>query len=114
MALAAAGGGGRVFVGQRERPAPISFDCVRARCSVITRAGYSSDIRPVLSVNLTGRSLVMVGPNSTDPTTPLPLNHPPSVVLQGAVEMLTSPGEWAVRGGTLYYWPYLQPAANGS
>lgn len=94
------------FTWSTESGLPPFFDCVNATCSVITRAGYSSDIRPILSTNLTNRSLVMVGKNHTDPSTPLPLGQPPSVVLQGAVELISAPGEWAVRGGRLYYWPY--------
>jgi hypothetical protein len=77
---------------------PDAFDCVNSSCSVFTRAGYSSDIRQVLSVRLDTRSLTFTS-NHTD-------RSRGSYYLSGAVELLDSPGEWAVRGGSVYYWPY--------
>jgi hypothetical protein len=77
---------------------PAAFDCIKSSCSVFTRAGYSSDIRQVLSVTLASRSLTFTS-NHTD-------NSRGSFYLQGAVELLDSPGEWAVRNGNVYYWPH--------
>ena len=46
---------------------PAQFDCVRSRCSVFTRAGYGSDIRPVTRVDLANRCVTMAGGNTTTP-----------------------------------------------
>jgi hypothetical protein len=88
---------------------PVQFDCLRSRCSVFTRAGYGSNIRPVTHVNLADRRVTMVGGNTTDPAGRQGRGggavRPGSVVLAGALELLDAPGEWAVRGGIVYLWP---------
>lgn len=83
---------------------PDRFDCVNASCSVFTRAGYSSDIRAVTGVDLPAHSVHMT---SSDVDT-----SRGDFYLQGAPELLDSPGEWAVRGGVLFLWPY--PASGHS
>ena len=89
---------------------PDNFDCVvigrpgtlnaSSACSAFLRAGYSSDIRRVLAANASARSFTVntVGTDSTSATGP--------IYLQGALELLDQEGEWAVRGGVLYFWPY--------
>ena len=82
---------------------PSDIDCNSSRCSVFTRAGYSSDIRGVLSINRTspkgGRVTYLPAPNGSDPGIG-------SLYISGALELLDEAGEWAVRGGWLYYWPW--------
>eukprot|EP00040_Diaphanoeca_grandis_P001923 m.20086 g.20086 ORF g.20086 m.20086 type:complete len:1168 (+) comp12740_c0_seq1:136-3639(+) len=77
---------------------PDQFDCVNSSCSVFTRAGYSSDIRAVTSVNLETHS-VTIQSNGVDPSRG-------DFYLQGALELLDQEGEWAVQHGILYFWPY--------
>eukprot|EP01044_Picomonas_judraskeda_P010085 COSAG03_NODE_1275_length_4419_cov_16.726620_2_plen_241_part_00 len=89
---------------------PDNFDCVvtgrpgtlnaSSACSAFLRAGYSSDIRRVLAANASARSFTVntVGTDSTSATGP--------IYLQGALELLDQEGEWAVRSGMLYFWPY--------
>jgi hypothetical protein len=87
---------------------PAQFDCVRSRCSVFARAGYGSDIRPVTHVDLVNRRVTMVGGNTTDTAGRAYQSatvRPGSVALAGALELLDSPGEWAVRDGIAYLWP---------
>ena len=66
------------------------------------QAGYSSDIRAVTAVNLTTHTVTIdaVGVDSSRG----------DFYLQGAVELLDQEGEWAVKAGVLYFWPY---SANG-
>lgn len=78
---------------------PDAFDCLSSRCQVFVRAGYSSDIRPVASVNHTARQVLYAASNGTDPARG-------ELVLAGALELLDDEGEWAVRGGAVYFWPY--------
>ena len=87
---------------------PDQFDCVRSACSVFARAMYSSDIRPVLSVDLAQRRLAMVGGPTTDKLRGAggPTVSEPAVYISGAVEFISAPGEWAVRDHQLYYMPY--------
>lgn len=79
---------------------PAHFDCVNSSCSAFTRAGYSSDIRAVLSVNLTAHSVTISSTNVD--------SSRGSFYLQGAVELLDQEGEWAVRHNTVYFWPYTK------
>jgi len=67
-------------------------------CAVFTRAGYSSDIRSVVGVNTTARTISFVGAD-TDASVG-------DFYIQGALELLDQEGEWAVRQGTIYFWPY--------
>ena len=61
-----------------------------------TRAGYSSDIRAVTSVNLTTCTVTMESENVDQSRG--------DFYLQGAVELLDQEGEWAVKGGIVYFW----------
>eukprot|EP01050_Picozoa_sp_SAG11_P007880 SAG11_NODE_670_length_7823_cov_9.340886_4_plen_1737_part_00 len=89
---------------------PDRFDCVNSACSVFARSMYSSDIRPVLSVDLARRRLTMVGGPTTDKLRGAggPTYSSPAVYISGAVEFISTPGEWAVRDSQLYYMPYEQ------
>ena len=77
---------------------PDHFDCVNSTCSVFTRAGYSSDIRAVTAVDLEAHK-VSINSSNTDQSRG-------SFYLQGALELLDAEGEWAVRHGWLFFWPY--------
>lgn len=68
----------------------------RQQQQAFTRAGYSSDIRAVTSVNLTARTVAIESENVDESRG--------DFYLQGAVELLDQEGEWAVKGGILYYW----------
>jgi len=92
---------------------PPTFDCVvtdaglpnaTSACSVFARSGYSSDIRPVVGVNHSARSVAVDPLNSG--------RDRGMYYLQGPLELLDQEGEWAVRAGVLYYWPYT--AAGGA
>ena len=87
---------------------PDTFDCVNSSCAVFARSSYSSDIRPVLSVDLAQRRIAVVGGPTTDKLRGAggPTYSAPSVYVSGAVEFISTPGEWAVRGGQIYYMPY--------
>ena len=67
---------------------------VAQACSAFIRAGYSSDIRAVLSANSSTHTFTMAEGGRGQ------------IYLQGALELLDQEGEWAVRGGVLYFWPY--------
>eukprot|EP00039_Didymoeca_costata_P021245 m.343908 g.343908 ORF g.343908 m.343908 type:complete len:1136 (-) comp23516_c0_seq1:322-3729(-) len=82
---------------------PDYFDCVNSSCSAFVKAGYSSDIRNVTSVDLSTHSVTISSAN-TD-------KFRGSVYLQGALELLDTEGEWAVKHGVLYFWPY---SVNGN
>ena len=84
---------------------PPYLDCANSSCSVFTRAGYSSDIRPVTHVNgTTGR--ISMQHAGFDAAQGGPLGSSGSTYLQGALELLDQEGEWAVRHGQIYFWPY--------
>jgi hypothetical protein len=114
---------------------PLAFDCENASCAVNVRAATASagsNIRRVTGVDLAARSLAFepdgdaaaVTPpllSSTSPSSspspspgPAPLLLPlPRLFLQGAPELIDTPGEWAVRGGRLFYWPLAVLGAAG-
>lgn len=83
---------------------PDDIDCTNSSCTVFTRAGYSSDIRAVTSVDATGQT-VSFESVATDQSR----GH---YYLQGALELLDAEGEWAVRHGVLYFWPYGGASPN--
>jgi hypothetical protein len=87
---------------------PATFDCVNSACSVFARSMYSSDIRPISSVNLARRRVTMSSDLAFDKLRGAggPTYSSPSVYVSGAVEFLSTPGEWAVRDHQLYYMPY--------
>ena len=105
---------GEGFGWGKEAGLPDAFDCIASACSVYARAMYSSDIRPVLSVDLAKRQLTMVGGPTTDKLRGAggPSYSSPSVYVSGAVEFISSPGEWAVRDNQLYYMPYQSVDPN--
>eukprot|EP01052_Picozoa_sp_SAG31_P007228 SAG31_NODE_342_length_17455_cov_6.381251_10_plen_962_part_00 len=88
---------------------PAQFSCdEKDQCGVYFLLNYFSETHSVVSVNLTTRSLKYAAARKVGDTDSA--RYTGGAWLQGAVQFITTGGEWALAGGYVYYMPIAEHA----